>query len=242
MRTVPAHAAIIMDGNGRWAEQRGLERRAGHQEGARRVRDIAAACIDHGVAVLTIYAFSTENWDRPVDEVSFLMDLIPERLEAERSTIFEQRVRVRVLGEVETLPLIDRVAVQDIVRQTAHHDALDLNIAFNYGGRAEIMRALRKLIREGVHPDDVTESLISSAMYTAGQPDPDLLIRTGGDQRSSNFLVWQSIYSEFYFTPTLWPDFTRAEFERALADFATRRRRFGRVPAAAQVSGASVDG
>ena len=222
-----------MDGNGRWAQQRGLERQAGHREGARRVRDIAAACIDYGVRVLTIYAFSTENWARPADEVSFLMDLIPERLEAERSMIFEQGVRIRVLGEVETLPLLDRVAVQDIVRQTAHHDTLDLNIAFNYGGRAEIVRALRNLIRQGVRPDAVTEDLVSDAMYTAGQPDPDLLIRTGGDQRSSNFLVWQSIYTEFYFAPTLWPDFTREAFERALADFGSRQRRFGRVPVAA---------
>ncbi len=230
---MPAHVAIIMDGNGRWAERRGLERQAGHREGARRVRDIAAACIDNGVSVLTIYAFSTENWDRPADEVSFLMDLIPERLEAERSMILEQRVRIRVLGEIETLPLLDRVAVQDIVRQTTHHDALDLNIAFNYGGRAEIVRALRRLIREGVRPQDVTEDLVSSAMYTAGQPDPDLLIRTGGDQRSSNFLVWQSTYTEFYFVPTLWPDFTREAFEEALADFGSRQRRFGRVPVTA---------
>ena len=236
---MPAHVAIIMDGNGRWAERRGLERQAGHREGARRVRDIAAACIDYGVRVLTIYAFSTENWDRPADEVSFLMDLIPERLEAERSMIFEQQVRIRVLGEVETLPLLDRVAVQDIVRQTARHDALDLNIAFNYGGRAEIVRALRNLIREGVRPEDVTEDLVSRAMYTAGQPDPDLLIRTGGDQRSSNFLVWQSTYTEFYFSSILWPDFTREAFEEALADFGSRQRRFGRVPVAAP--GAAAD-
>ena len=230
---MPAHVAIIMDGNGRWAQRRGLERQAGHREGARRVRDIAAACMDFGIDVLTVYAFSTENWDRPADEVSFLMDLIPERLEAERSMIFEQHVRIRVLGEIETLPLIDRVAVQDIMRQTAHHDVLDLNIAFNYGGRAEIVRAVRNLIRDGVRPEDVTENLVSGAMYTAGQPDPDLLIRTGGDQRSSNFLVWQSTYSEYYFSPTLWPDFTREAFEEALADFASRRRRFGRVPVAA---------
>ena len=234
------HVAIIMDGNGRWAQRRGLERQAGHREGARRVRDIASACMDHGVRVLTIYAFSTENWDRPTDEVSFLMDLIPERLEAERSMIFEQRVRIRVLGEIETLPLLDRVAVQDIVRQTAQHDALDLNIAFNYGGRAEIVRAIRNLIREGVRPEDVTEDLVSSAMYTAGQPDPDFLIRTGGDQRSSNFLVWQSTYTEFYFSPTLWPDFTRHEFERALADFGSRQRRFGRVPMAARGAASDV--
>ena len=222
-----------MDGNGRWAQRRSLERQAGHREGARRVRDIAAACIDYGVDVLTIYAFSTENWDRPTDEVSFLMDLIPERLEAERSMIFEQGVRIRILGEIETLPLLDRVAVQDIARQTARHSALDLNIAFNYGGRAEIVRALRKLIREGVRAEDVTEDLVSAAMYTAGQPDPDLLIRTGGDQRSSNFLVWQSTYTEFYFSPILWPDFTREAFEQALTDFGSRQRRFGRVKVAA---------
>jgi len=222
-----------MDGNGRWAEKKGLPRLAGHREGVGAIPRVVDTLARRGVKFLTIYAFSTENWDRPVDEVSFLMDLIPERLEDERSMIFEQRVRIHVLGEIETLPLIDRVAVQDIVRQTAHHDALDLNIAFNYGGRAEIVRALRNLIRDGVRPEDVTEDLVSRAMYTAGQPDPDLLIRTGGDQRSSNFLVWQSTYTEYYFSSILWPDFTRDAFEEALADFSSRTRRFGRVPMAA---------
>jgi undecaprenyl diphosphate synthase len=229
-----------MDGNGRWAEQRGLPRLAGHREGVSAIPRVVDTLARRGVQFLTIYAFSTENWDRPADEVSFLMDLIPERLEAERSMIFEQRVRIRVLGEIETLPLIDRVAVQDIVRQTSNHDALDLNIAFNYGGRAEIVRALRNLIRDGVRPEDVTEDMVSRAMYTAGQPDPDLLIRTGGDQRSSNFLVWQSTYSEYYFSPTLWPDFTREAFEQALADFASRQRRFGRVPVAAPAAASDV--
>ena len=226
---MPTHVAIIMDGNGRWAQSRGLERQDGHKAGAHRVRAITEACIDHGIEVLTVYAFSTENWDRPAGEVGFLLDLIPERLQAERSPIFEHQVRVRVLGDIAPLPFADRIAIENIVRQTRNHDTLDLNIAFNYGGRAEIVRALRQLIEDGIAADDITEELVSTALYTAGQPDPDLLIRTGGECRSSNFLVWQSIYSEFYFTETLWPDFTRDEFEEALQDFGKRQRTFGRV-------------
>lgn len=219
-----------MDGNGRWATERNLERQDGHREGARRVRDISEACIDRGIKVLTVYAFSTENRGRAPDEVSFLMRLIPQQLNAERSTIFSQQVRIRVLGELGGLPVFDRLAVQDIVEETSPHNVLDLNIAFNYGGRAEIVRAIKQLIRDGVDPEAVNEDLVSNALYTSGQPDPDLLIRTGGDQRSSNFLVWQSIYTEYYFTPTLWPDFTPNELDRALSDFGDRSRRFGLVP------------
>jgi undecaprenyl diphosphate synthase len=219
-----------MDGNGRWAAEKNLERQDGHREGARRVRDIAEACIDRGIKVLTVYAFSTENWGRAPDEVSFLMRLIPQQLNAERSTIFSQQVRIRILGELGDLPVFDRLAVQDIVEETTPHNALDLNIAFNYGGRAEIVRAIKQLIRDGVDPEAVNEELVSNALYTSSQPDPDLLIRTGGDQRSSNFLVWQSIYSEYYFTPTLWPDFTPTELDRAISEFGNRTRRFGLVP------------
>ena len=219
-----------MDGNGRWAEQRNLERQDGHKEGARRVRDIAEACISRGIQVLTVYAFSTENWGRAPDEVGFLMKLIPEQLTAERSTIFSQQVRIRVLGDLRELPALDRLAVQEIIQDTSGHEALDLNIAFNYGGRAEIVRAIKYLLTTNVDPDTVDEQVVSDAMYTSGQPDPDLLIRTGGDQRSSNFLVWQSIYSEFYFTPTLWPDFTASELDLALSDFGNRSRKFGLVP------------
>ena len=165
-----------MDGNGRWARGRGLPRTAGHHEGALRVRGIAEACIDIGIATLTVFAFSTENWDRPHDEVDVLMALIPERLEAERDTIFKNDVRIQVLGEIDTLPLGDRVAVQTITRQTASHRALTLNIAFNYGGRAEILRAARNLIRDSVHPEDVSEDLFASYLYTAEIPDPDLEI------------------------------------------------------------------
>ena len=228
--STPAHVAIIMDGNGRWAEQRNLERQDGHKEGARRVRDIAEACISRGIQVLTVYAFSTENWGRAPDEVGFLMKLIPEQLTAERSTIFSQQVRIRVLGDLGELPTLDRLAVQEIIQDTSGHEALDLNIAFNYGGRAEIVRAIKYLLTTNVDPDTVDEQVVSDAMYTSGQPDPDLLIRTGGDQRSSNFLVWQSIYSEFYFTPTLWPDFTASELDLALSDFGNRSRKFGLVP------------
>ena len=225
-----------MDGNGRWARTRGLPRTAGHGEGALRVREIAEACIDVGVSILTVFAFSTENWDRPHDEVNVLMDLIPERLEAERATIFENEVRIRVLGEIETLPLVDRVAVQAITRQTMSHRALTLNIAFNYGGRSEILRGIRNLIRDGVQPDDVSEGLFASYLYTADLPDPDLVIRTAGEQRLSNFLVWQAAYAEFYSTPTLWPDFTREAFNEALDSYGRRDRKFGRVVDSASIT------
>ena len=225
-----------MDGNGRWARNRGLPRTAGHHEGALRVRDVAEACIDVGVSILTVFAFSTENWDRPHDEVNVLMALVPERLEAERATIFENEVRVRVLGEIDTLPLVDRVAVQAITRQTMSHQALTLNIAFNYGGRSEILRGIRNLIRDGVQPDDVSEDLFASYLYTAELPDPDLVIRTAGEQRLSNFLVWQAAYAEFFSTPTLWPDFTREAFNEALASYGQRDRKFGRVVDSAPIT------
>ena len=231
-----------MDGNGRWAAQRNLERQDGHKEGARRVRDIAEACINRGIRVLTVYAFSTENWGRSPDEVGFLMKLIPDRLTAERSTIFSQQVRIRVLGDLGELPTLDRLAVQEIIQETSGHSALDLNIAFNYGGRAEIVRAIKQLLANGVDPETVDEQIVSDAMYTCGQPDPDLLIRTGGDQRSSNFLVWQSIYSEYYFTPTLWPDFTANELDLALSDFADRNRKFGLVPTGSTLTPKTSDG
>ena len=218
-----------MDGNGRWARGRALPRTEGHREGALRVRGIAEACIDIGISTLTVFAFSTENWDRPHDEVDVLMALIPERLAAERATIFNNDVRIRVLGEVESLPLADRVAVRTIVRQTVKHQALTLNIAFNYGGRSEILRAVRNLMRDGIAPEDVSEDLFASYLYTSDIPDPDLVIRTAGEQRLSNFLIWQAAYAELYSTPTLWPDFTRDEFDKALATYRQRERKFGRV-------------
>ena len=227
--TTPDHVAIIMDGNGRWARSQALPRTEGHREGALRVRGIAEACIDIGISTLTVFAFSTENWDRPHDEVDVLMALIPERLAAERATIFNNDVRIRVLGEVESLPLADRVAVRTIVRQTVKHQALTLNIAFNYGGRSEILRAVRNLIRDGIAPEDVSEDLFASYLYTSDIPDPDLVIRTAGEQRLSNFLIWQAAYAELYSTPTLWPDFTRDEFDKALATYRQRERKFGRV-------------
>ena len=226
---VPDHVAIIMDGNGRWARSRELPRTAGHREGALRVRGIAEACTDLGISTLTVFAFSTENWDRPHDEVDVLMALIPERLEAERDTIFRNDVRIRVLGEIETLPLADRLAVRTIVRQTAKHRALTLNIAFNYGGRSEILRAVRNIIRDGISPEDLSEDLFASYLYTSELPDPDLVIRTAGEQRLSNFLIWQTAYAELYSTPTLWPDFTRDEFDKALTTYRQRERKFGRV-------------
>jgi len=227
------HVALIMDGNGRWATAHGLPRSAGHREGTRRVRPLAEACIDYGIEVMTVFAFSTENWERPYDEVDVLMGLIPEGIEAEREAIMQRRVRIQVLGSLQPLPLPLRVAVQQLVRRTATHDALTLNIAFNYGGRAEIVRAVQQLMRDGVKPDDVTEDVFRAYLYTRDLPDPDLVIRTAGEQRLSNFLIWQAAYAEYYFTPTLWPDFTREDFDRAVAHFHQRTRTFGRLPALA---------
>ena len=227
------HVAIIMDGNGRWATARGLPRSAGHREGTLRVRPIAEACIDLGIQVMTVFAFSTENWDRPVDEVDMLMGLIPERLNAEREAIVKNGVRIQVLGSLDRLPLPLRVAVQHMVRQSAANRALTLNLAFNYGGRAEILRAVQQIIRDRINPDDLNDDVFAAYLYTRGQPDPDLIIRTAGEQRLSNFLVWQAAYAEYYVTPTLWPDFNREEFEKAISDYERRVRKFGRVPALA---------
>ena len=231
-----------MAGNGRWDKARGLTRIEGHRAGLDNIRRIVNFFADNRVSFLTVYAFSTENWGRSPDEVGFLMKLIPDRLTAERSTIFSQQVRIRVLGDLGELPILDRLAVQEIIQETSGHSALDLNIAFNYGGRAEIVRAIKQLIANGVDPETVDEQIVSDAMYTCGQPDPDLLIRTGGDQRSSNFLVWQSIYSEYYFTPTLWPDFTANELDLALSDFANRNRKFGLVPTGSTLTPKTSDG
>jgi undecaprenyl diphosphate synthase len=239
---VPRHVGIVMDGNGRWAQQRGLSRSDGHRAGTMCVRPIAEACIDHGVKHLTVYALSTENWSRPLDEIDMLLELIGDRLQAERKAIFESRIRIKVLGSMRPIPPTLRLSIRQMERATANFDRLTLNMAFNYGGRAEIVRAVKLLMQDKVDSEDVTEDLLEQYLYTAGQPAPDLIIRTGGEQRLSNFLLWQSAYAEFYWTPVLWPDFDEAELALALQSFSERTRRYGRAESQSGVPGTLGDG
>jgi undecaprenyl diphosphate synthase len=226
-KIVPDHVGIVMDGNGRWAKERNLSRSDGHRSGTLCVRPIAEACIAHGIKFLTVYALSTENWARPADEIDTLLTLIGDQLQAERKSIFENRIRIKVLGAMEPIPPTLRLSIRQMERATANFERLTLNMAFNYGGRAEIVRAIQHLMQDKVDSEDVTEDLLERYLYTAGQPSPDLIIRTGGEQRLSNFLLWQSAYAEFYWTSVLWPDFDGAEFSRALESYSERTRRYG---------------
>ncbi len=230
MKNLPLHIGIIMDGNGRWAKARGLPRLFGHRAGAENIHRIVEACADIGVKVLTVYAFSTENWGRPREEVEGLMRLLQETLDREVPQMHEKGVRLWHSGDLSRLSPEMQQAISDALELTRENDRIILNVALNYGGRAEIVEAVRKIIREGVRPEDVTEEMISAHLYTAGLPDPDLIIRTAGEMRLSNFLIWQAAYAEYYSTPVLWPDFDRAELEKALDAYAHRERRFGRLP------------
>jgi undecaprenyl diphosphate synthase len=228
-RRLPRHVAIIMDGNGRWARSRNLPRVAGHRAGIESVRETVEASARLGIDVLTLYAFSRENWSRPRAEVRALMALIREYVRKELRTLLENGIRLNVIGRPDELPDAVRRELDRAVESTAAQDRLLLNIALSYGGRSEIVDACRALIREGVAPEDVDEAAIERRLYTAGQPDPDLLIRTSGELRVSNFLPWQIAYSEIWITDTLWPDFRRADLFRALLGFQSRERRFGGV-------------
>jgi undecaprenyl diphosphate synthase len=225
--TVPAHVGIIMDGNGRWAKGRGLPRLAGHNAGTENVRPITIACADAGVEVLTIYAFSTENWRRPVDEVHGLMRLLMQRIDREAAELHRNNVQIRHVGALEGVQPRLAERVRAAVELTRDNTGLILNVAFNYGARQEIARAVRRLLAHGTAPEDVTEELIDQHLDTAGLPDLDLVIRTGGDMRLSNFLLWQAAYAEYYSTPICWPDFGRGELYQAFAEFGRRIRRFG---------------
>ena len=225
--TVPAHVGIIMDGNGRWANKRGLPRLAGHHAGTENVRRITMACADAGVDVLTIYAFSTENWRRPADEVFGLMRLLAQRIDIEAAELHRNNVQIRHVGALEGVQpsLADRVRAA--VELTRANTGLVLNVAFNYGGRQEIARAVQRIMALGVAAENITEQLIDQHLDTAGLPDLDLVIRTGGEMRLSNFLLWQAAYAEYYSTPICWPDFGREELYQAFAEFGRRARRFG---------------
>jgi len=231
---IPTHVAVIMDGNGRWAQGRSLPRPLGHAAGMAAVREAVEACLATGVEVLTLFAFSQENWQRPADEIAALMNLLEEYIQKEMSDLRERRVAVRFLGELDRLVPSAREAVERIVATTAGGDALALNICVSYGSRAEITRAARLLAEDvaagRLRAEQVDEEALARRLYTAEWPDPDLLIRTSGEQRISNFLLWQLAYAEFHVSPVLWPDFTRQHFFEAILDFQRRDRRFGRVP------------
>ncbi len=225
----PQHIAIIMDGNGRWAQRQGLSRSDGHRAGAENVRRIVTHCRTLGVRHLTLYTFSRENWNRPVAEVSTLFALLVEFLGQEVPRLVEQEIALRVLGDIEPLPLLSRTALNHALKRTAGGSKMTLNLALNYSARDEIVRAVRGLVRDGLPEDKIDAESLSERLYTAGQPDPDLVIRTSGEVRISNFLLFQCAYSEYYFTDVLWPDFDTEEREGALKVSATRGRRFGKT-------------
>ena len=225
---LPRHVAIIMDGNRRWARGHGVSEFEGHAAGVEAIRHLLQHAVRRGVPVLTLYAFSRENWARSDDEVSGLFDLLGRAIANETDELRAQGVRVQMLGRLDELPDETRTSIQGALDRTAEGSRLHLNIAWNYAGRTELVDAFRRLAADGVAPADVDERAISGALYTAGQPDPDLLIRTGGEQRISNFLIWQSAYAELVFSDLLWPDFGADALDAALLEFARRTRRFGR--------------
>lgn len=230
---LPRHVAIIMDGNGRWARRRGLPRVEGHRAGARAVREVVTRARALGIPWLTLYAFSSQNWERPEDEVAHLMTLLVEFCASERELLAEKGIRLRVIGERERLPAAARAAIEDVESCTQDYDAMVLVIAVSYGAREELVHAMRALAEEVVRgersPQSIQANDIESKLWTAGIPDPDLLIRTSGEVRVSNFLLWQIAYAELYLEDCMWPDFDRAAFDRALRAYVSRERRFGRV-------------
>jgi len=225
----PLHVAIIMDGNGRWAISRGLPRLAGHRAGTENLRRIIRASVKFGVKYLTIYAFSTENWGRPPEEVKGLMRILEDVIDKELAELNEEGVQLRHIGRLERLEPKIQAKVLNAIELTKDNDRLILNVAFNYGGRDEIVNAIQHMLEDGVSADEVNSEMVSEYMYTAGVPDPDLIIRTSGELRVSNFLIWQAAYSEWYITQTYWPDFDEEEYHRALDAFAQRDRRYGGV-------------
>lgn len=233
---LPKHVAFIMDGNGRWAKQRGLPRVAGHRQGAATLKELVRCCKDWGIPTLTIYAFSTENWQRPLQEVEFLMRLFEGLLKNEMTALHREGVRLQFWGDLSQLPAALQCEMYRAYALMAHNHAVNLNVAVNYGSRAEITRACQHLAMQAtlgrIKPEEITESLITESLYTSHGPEPDLLIRTSGEQRLSNYLLWQLAYTELYFTDCLWPDFDRQAFLKALCCFQQRDRRFGKVPSA----------
>jgi undecaprenyl diphosphate synthase len=235
---IPQHIAIIMDGNGRWANEKGKERSYGHQAGVEAVRRITTACSNMGVKFLTLYTFSTENWNRPADEVSALMGLVLTSLEDE--IFMKNNVRFRMIGDIERLPKEVQQKLHETEEHTAKNDHMTMTIALSYSSRWEIAEAAKKIVSEGIKADDITEDTISAHLQSRFMPDPDLLIRTGGELRISNYLLWQIAYSELYFCDTYWPDFDEGELQKAIESYQSRQRRFGKTEA--QVEEEAVKG
>ena len=229
LKKMPAHVAIIMDGNGRWAKQRGLPRQAGHRAGVENIRGVIEAFAEYEVPILTLFAFSTENWARPKREVNALIRLIGHFIDRELRQLHEHGVRLCHLGKLDPLSSDLQRRVEEAEELTKDNTRIGVNIAFNYGGRQEILDAVRRIIEDGIPPDQIDETLFSSYLYTADLPDPDLTIRTAGEVRLSNFMLWQSAYAEYYATPAYWPDFGKEEIGRALLAYSQRQRRFGGV-------------
>jgi len=241
---MPQHVAIIMDGNGRWASQRGLPRVFGHRQGYETVREIVRACGELRIKVLTLYTFSTENWRRPREEIDAIMQLIEDATRAELPTLMQNNVRLRISGRLGELPASLQEVLNTVVEQTKNNTGLILNLAINYGGRQEIVDAAREACRRTAQglivPEDLTEEYFSGLLYTAGLPDPDLLVRTANELRVSNYLLWQIAYAEIWVTTTLWPDFTRRDLIQAIADYQKRTRKFGGVPQSSTSNNYSV--
>jgi undecaprenyl diphosphate synthase len=229
LEKVPYHIGIIMDGNGRWAQQRRLPRVAGHRAGTENIRRVLTSCVEFGIKMLTIYAFSTENWKRPEEEVKGLMSIFARVIDRELDELHQQGVRLRHVGRLEGISDDLKAKVYRAMDLTKNNERIILNVAFNYGGRAEIVDAVRHIIRDGIPADAVTEDLIGHYLYTADCPDPELIIRTSGEFRTSNFLLWQAAYSEYYVTTTYWPDFDKEELYKALLAYGQRDRRFGEI-------------
>ncbi len=230
---IPTHIGIIMDGNGRWAKKRFMPRIFGHKYGVEALRSVIKRCSSLGVGYLTVYAFSTENWNRPQDEVSGLMELLVNYLRSEVDELHENKVRIMCIGDIEALPETAKREIANAFEKTKDNTGMTLNLALNYGGRDEIRRGIIKLaeaVKKGdIEPEQITEEMIGESLYTRGQPDPDLMIRTSGEIRISNFLLWQLAYTEFYFTDVLWPDFDARELDQALFVYNQRNRRYGKV-------------
>ena len=226
---LPQHVAMIMDGNGRWALSRGLPRLAGHKAGTENLRRVIRASAKFGIKYLTIYAFSTENWGRPPEEVRGLMYILEDVIDRELAELHKEGVQLRHIGRLERLAPSIQKKVLHAIEITKDNSRLVVNVAFNYGGRDEIVNAIQNIMKDGIPVEEVTDELVSRYLYTAGVPDPDLIIRTSGELRVSNFLIWQAAYSEWYVTPTYWPDFDEKEYRRALEIFAGRDRRYGKV-------------
>ncbi len=229
LQKIPEHVAIIMDGNGRWALERGLPRLSGHKAGTENLREVIEACAEFGIKYLTIYAFSTENWNRPEEEIQGLMGIFRTMLDRELNNLHKNGVQLRHIGRLDGIDKRLQQKVQEAIKLTKGNQTLILNVAFNYGGRDEILQAVKKIVANGENIKDLDDDLFSKYLFTAGSPDPDLIIRTSGEFRISNFLIWQGAYAEWYFTPTYWPDFNKEELYQALLAYNERDRRYGKV-------------